>query len=176
MKQLHSMSNLRPYFTVIARPRRLGKSHVFLASILFVFVSLTAAESKMASASPLSFQTVAKGYRSGIRESLQTVIRNRAEWQKLWQKHVSIQSNSPPPPAMDFSNELIIAVFLGEKPTGGYEIEITSAQRSDSILTVSFIEKRPKPGGMQIQALTQPFHIARVASASAEKVIFRRLP
>ena len=124
----------------------------------------------------ISFLTVAKGSRSGIREPLQAVVRNETEWRELWQKHVSNQTNPPPPPSIDFTKEIVAAVFLGEKPTGGYEIQIVSADRSVGSLTLSFDEKHPPPGGMTIQAFTQPFHIVRVAATDTETVVFRRLP
>jgi hypothetical protein len=125
---------------------------------------------------PIPFQTVAKDFRSGIRESLQTVARNEAEWHTLWQRHASTQSIPAPPPAINFRNDIVVAVFFGEKPTGGYDIEIIRAERNDGVLTVSFNEKGPRPGAMLIQALTQPFHIVRVTMTDAEKVVFRRLP
>jgi hypothetical protein len=77
---------------------------------------------------------------------------------------------------MDFSNEIVVAVFLGEKPTGGHAIEITRMERSDDRLLVSFIERRPQPGGVVTQAFTQPFHIVKVAAQGSGTVSFRRLP
>ena len=127
-------------------------------------------------ANKISFQTIAKGVRSGIRESLQTAARSQSDWEGLWRKHVSNQTNPPPPPAVDFTKEIVAAVFLGERPTGGYEIDIVSAEQSDGVLTVSFEEKEPRPGGIQTQAFTQPFHIVRVANKDIQKVVFRRLP
>ena len=137
---------------------------------------IAAAQAASNSAHKISFQTVARGFRSGIREPLQAVIRNETEWRALWQKHVSIQADPPPLPTIDFTKDIVAAVFLGEKPTGGYAIEIVGAERNDGTLTVSFNEKRPQPGGMTIQSFTQPFHIVRVAATATENVVFRRLP
>ena len=142
------------------------------------FFPADAAAAQAASNLPnkVSFQTVAKGFRSGIRESLQTVARSQSDWEDLWRKHVSNQTNPPPPPAIDFTKDIVAAVFLGERPTGGYEIDIVSAEQSDGSLTISFEEKRPRPGGIQTQAFTQPFHIVRVANKDIQKLVFRRLP
>jgi len=124
----------------------------------------------------IAVRTIAKGVRSGVRESLQTVARNNAEWQALWQKHATAQSNPTPPPSIDFKNEIVAAVFLGDKPTGGYAIEIVGAEKTDGPLMISYSEKSPRPGSMQTQAFTQPFHIVRIIANDAEKVVFRRLP
>jgi PrcB C-terminal len=137
---------------------------------------MAAAQSKSRAEKALAFQTVAKGFRSGIREPLQTVARNDAEWRTLWQKQVAAQSNPPPPPAIDFKNELVAAVFLGEKPTGGYSIEIVGAEKTNGSLTISYSETVPRPGSMLTQAFTQPFHIVRVITTDTENVAFRRLP
>jgi hypothetical protein len=40
---------------------------------------------------------------------------------------------------------------------------------------ISFNEKGPRPGDIQIQAFTQPFHIVRIANHRTEEVKFRRV-
>jgi hypothetical protein len=127
-------------------------------------------------ASQVSFQTVEKGFYSGVKEPLQIIIRDQAEWKSLWQRHTSIKGNQPPAPVIDFGDQIVVAVFLGEKPTGGYQISFITAERINGVLTVSFSEKEPPPGAITTQAFTQPFHIARVAIPRSEKVVFRRLP
>lgn len=122
----------------------------------------------------VSFQTVVKGSRSGVREPLQIVIRSQAEWDALWKRHVSIETNPPPPPAIDFNKQIVIGVFLGEKPTGGYDVEIIRAEQTDGALVIHYREKNPPPGGIVIQALTQPFHIIRVARDDNLTPAFRR--
>ena len=122
----------------------------------------------------LSFQTIAKGYRSGVRESLQIVARNNAEWDSAWKRHVSVETNPAPPPAIDFNKQIVVAVFLGEKPTGGYDVEVIRVEQSDGELVIHYREKSPLPGGIVIQALTQPFHIIQVARDDNLKPTFRR--
>ena len=122
----------------------------------------------------ISFQTVVKGSRSGVRDPLQIVIRSQAEWDALWKRHVSIETNPPPPPAIDFNKEIVIGVFLGEKPTGGYDVEIIRTEQSDSVLVIHYREKSPLPGSIVIQAVTQPFHIIQVVRDDSLRPTFRR--
>lgn len=124
----------------------------------------------------VSLQTIDKGFYSGVRESLQIAISKQADWKDLWQRHTSNKSRQPALPEINFGEEMVVAVFLGDRPTGGYEVEIISAEQSESALRVSFGEKGPPPGAMTIQALTQPYHIVRVATDAAKDVVFRRLP
>ena len=124
--------------------------------------------------SPVAFRNIAKGYRSGFSEAAQTIVRTQAEWNALWRKHSSIETNPSQAPAVDFGKEIVVGVFLGQKPTGGYAVEIVSVERNDGTLTVSFREKVPPPGAILTQAFTQPFHIVRIGVEGTQAVRFRR--
>jgi hypothetical protein len=123
---------------------------------------------------PLSIATVEKGYRSGIRGPLQAVIRNPDEWNAFWKRHSSTDTHPALPPIVDFDRELVVGIFLGEKPTGGYQVEIVRGERRDSSLYFYYREESPRPGAMVTQALTQPFHLVKVAKYQNPQVIFRR--
>ena len=123
---------------------------------------------------PLSIATVVRGHRSGIREPLQTVIRKQDEWSAFWKRHSSTNPNPPPTPIIDFNREMVVGVFLGEKSTGGYEVEIVRAERRDSSLYFYYRGKNPLPGTMVTQALTQPFHLVKVPKYENLQVVFRR--
>src|SRR4029079_1061906 len=124
----------------------------------------------------VSFKTIAKGVRSGVREASQFAIRSQSEWQKLWRQHSLASTPRAPLRTVDFDKELVAAVFLGEKPTGGYGVEISSAEVADRSLTIFLKETSPKPGAIVTQAINQPFHIVRIETAGVETVSFRRAP
>jgi hypothetical protein len=130
--------------------------------------------SEPTSATEVPFQSIARGARSGIRDASQMVIRDQEQWKALWQKHTAIDTAPPPLPAVDFSKEIVAAVFLGEKATGGYNIEITRVIRTGRSIVVSFREQSPPPGAITTQAFTQPFHLARIPDRARE-VSFRRV-
>jgi hypothetical protein len=115
--------------------------------------------------------TVQKGVFSGVREPLQAVVRTHEDWDKLWKRHAAI-GKSASLPAIDFAREMVLGVFLGEKHAGGYDVEITRAERRDSTLTVYYSEKAPASDAVVIQALTQPYHLVRLPRNSAS-VSFR---
>jgi len=135
-----------------------------------------AAEDKPAATRQIPFQTIAKGTRSGVSEAGQVIVRTQAEWNALWQKHSSMESSPSQAPAIDFNKEIVIGIFRGQKPTGGYDVEITSVERSNGTLIVSFREKSPQPGAVLTQAFTQPFHMVRIEINETLAVRFRREP
>ena len=122
----------------------------------------------------VSFQTIDKGSRSGVRGPLQTVVRDAVEWNALWQKHASVKPNPPSTPAVDFSKDIVAGVFLGEKPTGGYDIAIIRIEQSQNSLVIEYRETNPLPGSIVTQVLTQPFHIVKILGASGLTASFRR--
>jgi protease stability complex PrcB-like protein len=154
--------------------------HSFRATMLFAitavlcFSSVRPVHSAANVAHPVPFQTVLRGQRSAIGEPLQIVVRTQAEWDGLWHRHYSGANNPPPSPRIDFDRDLVIGIFLGQKPTGGYDVEITRVERSDSSLYVYYGEKSPPPNAMVTQALTQPFDIVRVVKDGNPEIIFRR--
>jgi len=138
------------------------------------FQEIGVAEISSMQSPQLGLQTIAKGYRSGVRIPLQVVARNQNEWETLWRRHASIDVTPPPLPAIDFEKYTVVGLFLGDKPTGGYEAEIIRAELSNTDLVILYREKAPSGRGVVIQSLTQPYHIVQVTGAVNSGVIFRR--
>jgi PrcB C-terminal len=142
--------------------------------MLAITVLVTLGSSELLSASrdsskdkimQIPFSTIDKGVRSGIRERKFLLIRTEKEWENLWRLHKAPFVPEKRIPLIDFGQEMIVAVFSGEKKTGGYSIEITKIQedRKSMELIVLFHETRPPSNAMVTQALTQPYHIAKMA-------------
>ena len=70
-----------------------------------------------------ALRTLGKGPMSAIDEPRQVTVRSAAEWAALWKENGA----SEPVPAVDFSREMVVGVFLGSRPTAGYGVEIVRA-------------------------------------------------
>jgi len=114
----------------------------------------------------VSITAIEKGFDSGVEEALQVAIRTEAEWHAFWRRHASNTQLPRAPPAVDFSAEMVICVFMGTQSTGGYSIEIKSIEQGASGLRVICETTSPR-GGLTTQALTQPYHMVRVANSDA---------
>jgi hypothetical protein len=119
-------------------------------------------EDPMSPSVELPFETIDQGIRSGIRDARQVVVRDPETWCNLWAEHVKGRVPEPPLPPVDFVREMVIAFFLGEKPTAGYEVDITEIILLEGRLVVQVDIKSPPPGVALFQVLTQPFHIVRL--------------
>lgn len=109
-----------------------------------------------------AMETVDRGTRSGIKDQRLSVIRDLDAWQALWAEHKAGQRPLPPLPYVDFSREMIIGAFLGERPTSGYSIEIVGIHITEEGWVVRVQVSTPLPGVALLQVLTQPYHLVKV--------------
>lgn len=109
----------------------------------------------------LSFESLDHGTWSGIREPLRAVIRDQAAWQELWARHVA--GRPTPPPPVDFTREMVIAFFLGERPESGWQVTVRAVVLLLDHITVEMGLVAPAAGAMVSQVLTQPHHLVKVA-------------
>jgi hypothetical protein len=116
---------------------------------------------------------LAKGQNSGMSLPKYLVIKNPSQWQTLWRVHSGRPGLSPP--AVDFSKSMIIAVFMGEKHTGGYSVDIKGIKQADKRMWVDVSLHAPAKDKMVTMALTQPFIMVSVPRFEGE-VMFRFEP
>jgi hypothetical protein len=104
---------------------------------------------------PVKFTTIDRGNQSNIDDVREVSIRAAAEWTALWREH----AGDHPLPAVDFTRSTVVGVFLGSRPTAGFDVEITGIEKDGADLIVTWREIRPERGAMLAQILTMPFHI-----------------
>jgi hypothetical protein len=110
----------------------------------------------------LAFTSVQRGAYSGVTERKAVLISDEVGWRSNWQQLTARQVPAPEAPAMDFSQHSVLAVYMGEKNSGGYAVEITGVEVAGGKLKVTVRQTSPGPGAMVTQALTQPFHMVRI--------------
>jgi len=96
--------------------------------------------------------TLARGAHTDAEAPDTCVIHDERAYAELWAR----LADAPARPRVDFARETVIAAFSGRKPSGGYSIEILSA---DPLTT---LEREPE--GFASQALTSPYHVVRAPS------------
>jgi hypothetical protein len=103
-------------------------------------------------------KTVAKGLHSAVDDGRQITARTQDEWTKVWRLH----DFEGPAPKVDFAREMVVGVFMGSRPTGGFSVEIVGTRQEGGTLIVQYRESTPGPGSMTAQVLTSPFHLVSV--------------
>ena len=118
-----------------------------------------------------AMKTIEKGDHSNMDDAKQVAVKTAAAFRQLWQQH----SPDRPLPAVDFSKEMVVGVFLGSRPTAGYTLEIVSAIQANGTLVVRYREAVPSAGTMTAQVITSPFHLVTVPLFPGE-VKFEKVP
>ncbi len=126
------------------------------------------------------FRTIARGANSAYQTASQMVIDNPEEWASVWQQHASNIIPPPPVPRVDFTDNQVAAVFMGEKRTGGYSVEILSVEIKSSeqddltslVITVAY--HQPQPKDIVPEVITHPYQIITIPQLAANKVLFKQ--
>ena len=109
-------------------------------------------------------KTIEKGMDSRIDKSQQIAARSADEWAILWNLHAGERLR----PSVDFAREVVVGVFLGSRPTGGFLIEVVGAREEGGALVVRYRETRPPPGSVAAQILTSPYHIVALPARAGD--------
>jgi hypothetical protein len=124
-----------------------------------------------ASTTTATMKSVDKGPMSAIDAQRQVTVRTPGEFATLWKSH----ANDRKMPEVDFTSNMVVGIFLGSRPTGGYGAEIVSAQPEGNTLVVKYKETRPGRGSMTAQVLTSPFHLVAIPKFDGP-VRFEKVP
>ncbi len=120
---------------------------------------------------PLPVETLSKGLHSGIDAPRLSVVRDGEAWQALWQAHHAMRQPAPPLPEIDFTRDMVIVAFMGQRPSGGYHITVSEVMEHRGAVLVRMVSRTPPSDGIATQALTQPFHLVRVPRLD-QRVVF----
>ncbi len=108
------------------------------------------------------YTLLSTGVQSGIKQPGEIVITNQQQLDSIWALHYDYLENNPEPPDIDFEEEVVVGMFLGEKPTTGYWLRFDSVYRDkkDIIVAATTNEKIDESRAV-LQVLTYPhFFIA----------------
>jgi hypothetical protein len=117
-----------------------------------------------------------RGSLCGIAKPAHIVIRNGVTWDKLWTLAIRpYGTNLPETPAIDFSKDMLVGLFMGEKLYPGYTAEILSAKQERRELETVLVVKYKNASTMQAvfnpPFPVQPFHFRKVPAFKG-RIIF----
>lgn len=92
-----------------------------------------------------------KGQNGGTVDAEERVVVDANGWSRLW---LMIGQDAPP---LDFAKYYAVAVFAGERPTGGYVVDFLDPKPKGNDVTVRY--RVLTPTGFTTQAVTQPWKV-----------------
>jgi hypothetical protein len=108
------------------------------------------------------YRLLEAGQHAAVRIPLARAITSPDLWADFWSALNANDPDGPERPEVDFDEETVIVLLLGERPTGGYAVRIDEViERRTEVVVVVAVE-RPEPGEMVTQALTAPYLVATI--------------
>ena len=104
-----------------------------------------------------------KGQFGGPAAAGSEVVRDIKGWKILWRL---LGKDAPP---FDFRKFIAVAVFPGERPTGGFTVEFAEPEMKGKDLVVRHRIKAP--GGFATQAFTQPWAVRAFPRPKGKAVV-----
>ena len=141
------------------------------AHVLVVVLSLAASSLSVRSMQSGLPRTIAKGDQSNIESAAQVLARTETEWIDLWRRHAGDRERPP----VDYRREMVIGVFMGSRPNGGFSTTIIPSMEVKGVLVVRYSETMPPPGAVTAQVLTFPYHLVAIPKAAVTEVKFEQV-
>ena len=105
----------------------------------------------------LNFRSLVKSNQSSYQEEGFYVINNQEEWNNLG--IVIIEDYII---EIDFEKEIVLAVFTGMRPSGGYSVEIVEIIEKEDVIEVMFELTMPSEDDIVSMEITYPEHIVKI--------------
>ena len=103
----------------------------------------------------IEFSQLAQGNSSDVKAERMTVVRDQQALDRIW----SEVRHGRERPAVDLESEMVLAIFMGERRTGGYQVRVQEVVREGEGFRVHVRMTAPGPNCMTTQAFTQPWQL-----------------
>ena len=99
---------------------------------------------------PVAPETLPQEWRgnndTSIQHTGQIVVKTDEQWIHFWAEHHPDEAA----PEVDFSRNMVVGVFLGERPADNFEITITGVRPEGNALIVDYLQIDPPVGTYQV--------------------------
>ena len=142
---------------------RVGKREIAAIVLCLTVIGASVAVIVLPLVDSIPFEIVEQGGSCGILARVEYIITDEQEWETLWIDMHNRRSRVPDLPPVNFTTDTIIAVFQGERVTGGFRITINRIVFNETNFVAYVDERHPGPGEIVTFSLTQPYHIVKIS-------------
>jgi len=141
----------------------------FLALLVLGVTSVVIEGSQASTKQDVEFEVVDWGDQSGYSEETYLVVKTEAEWAEVWAKHTAPHVPIPCP-EINFSKNMVICAFMGERRTTGYSISVRRIWTDGERVHVEIAKYSPPKDAIVGQALTYPCVFASLERTDLELI------
>lgn len=120
-------------------------------------------ETPSPTATIVPFTELARGTQSTVGGRVNYIITSSDQLRELWEL-IGAKKRMPD---VDFSKSAVAAVFAGERPTGGYGIEVSKVEDA-SARKITVTLTQPASDCMLTQAVTMPYQVVELPNTTLQ--------
>jgi len=122
----------------------------------------------------VQWEAVASGQQAvNVQRPTFRLVRSEGELRSLWNQLHGSQLTVPPLPSVDLARETVLVVMMGQRPTGGYAVDVRGVSLEGTDLFVDVRLTEPATGAVTTSALTSPWTVVRVLRGGVSAAWFR---
>jgi len=141
---------------------------ILIIPVVFIFQSCLKSESGVANGEKIGFDTISNGQYSKQIEKKYFVISDKAGMDQLVELIKGTGNAEISISDINFPEEMVVGVFIGEKPSGGYDVEVTGVLNQKEYIEFLIKTVEPGPDDIVTEAITSPYHIIKLKSSDKE--------
>ena len=103
---------------------------------------------------------------SNLRDPARLVAPDSVTWAAIWNTLSSGTPNSPPRPAVNFRDEEVVIVAMGERRKAGFSVRIEQIVYTDSSRNVIVLQTVPAESCSSAEVITAPLDAAALSKSS----------
>ena len=120
----------------------------------------------LAKTSPIEFTEIKSGENAKYKKAKNKIITTQEEMDIAWVKMFEKYDRKPPIPMVDFEMNQLLLVTMGEKPSGGYSVKVSSIAKTPKGMLVTIEEFMPGKSCNNTSALVYPFQLIEMAKTT----------
>jgi hypothetical protein len=135
------------------------KATILIILSLLAGVACSIAGRKTIPDGPVQYSVILSGSHSQADSFEVKLITSEKDWEAVWQIVAGKEEPLPKIPTVDFGSQSVVVVFMGERRSSGYKIEITAIEKHGQTLKAQ-VKLYETPGMLTI--ITNPFTLVRI--------------
>jgi hypothetical protein len=148
------------------------KGFVFFISLLILSCNSQKEQTNNTPNQSTTIEVLNKNSHGGYTKSKTLVIKSQKELQEIYNQINMTRRPGFPIPEIDFDKEMVIALFMGEKTSGGFATTVEKVIENNN--TLEIIVKETAPEGIATTMICQPFYYCKV-NRSDKEIVFKKV-
>lgn len=142
--------------------KKIFMRYICLLSLVVLFSCKGIESSSEKEGDNIAFQTLITASQSNIEKPQQTIISSQKQLQQVFSEINKTRKPGIPIPEINFNDEVVVFINMGQSSTGGYSVEVESIKKINDEIVVFVGGDSPEPNDNVTMVITTPFTMVKL--------------